>query len=281
MLNNLIGASYVLWSLEGSMPMSSFKQKKDIENSAFPIEMIVRDIRDDNKATLSRVFWELGAIIFSGFGTTLLLQEDYLPKLTKTFLPNNTPSWFVYIVELVIAVLLFALFSICLCLVIRKIYSANDNKGTNEKRRNLAEYFHKIILNNIITGVSFEKRAWKKRRQYEDAPDDSESKEYYWREIRLYICEAIYYLKVANDQIKDNQIFEAGNRDEYKSFIKKIGKGTLRTVLAIYMQTYDNLKDLNQFAGLIENEEDLNCIKKDLDTMNVKIANISRNNKNN
>jgi len=256
--------------------MSSFKQKKDIENSAFPIEMIVRDIRNDNKATLSRVFWELGAIVFSGFGTTLLLQEQYLPSLITMFLPDQAPTWFIYIVELIVAFLLFALFSICLCKIIRIIYSVDDNKGTNEKRKNLAEFFHKIILNNIITGVSFEKKAWKKRKQYEDAPDNSESKNYYWREIRLYICEAIYYLKVANEQIKDKQILETGNRDEYKAFINNIGKGTLSTVLDIYNQTYNNLVELNKFANLSENEDDLKNIKANLDDMYVKINNMMK-----
>ena len=71
--------------------MPSFKQKKDIENSAFPIERLVREIRDFNKDTISKMFWQLAGIGFSGIGTSISLQDEYLPRFVKCVLNVKEP----------------------------------------------------------------------------------------------------------------------------------------------------------------------------------------------
>ena len=177
------------------------------------------------------------------------------------------------------------------------MFNAGDNKKTRKQREDLAEYYHKIILNNIITGVSFEKRAWNKRVQFfqkekeiekrelmygshESHPNnvvdldvtDTESQQYYFREIRLYICEAVYYFKVANQQMREQGIFEYGERDEYIDFIKIIGLGTLKSVYDIYVKSYYNLSDLNNFALMSDqNKPDLDDIKDFLNDFDLRL----------
>lgn len=267
--------------------MPSFKQKKDFESSAFPIEIMIREIRDYYKNTLLKIVWQFLGIVFSGIGTSLIAQNGLLSLFVVNCLNIEKDSMSFYVTEILCAFVFFIVIVMIIWGIIFLCFSGKDNKNSDKDRADLAEYFHKIILNNIITGVSFEKKAWKTRERYkskEISTDDEnlkksieEAQGYYLRDIKLYICESIYYFKVANEQMNKSFIFESGKREKYQEFIKKVGFGTLRSVYELYDKSYKNLDELNKWAGTTDqNKNDMTEIKTFLNTMSGKVEELEK-----
>ena len=283
--------------------MQSFKIKKDIENSAYPIEMMVRDIKLKGEISWGRMIADVTAVTFSGIGTTLCLQEEYLPRILKCVFKIRTASLQLFILEALLAFGIFALITGAAWGLIHRYYQDVDNKKTKESREELVDYYYKVVLNNILTGVSYVKKAWKKRDEYkkkdeciadrnkkileigmdQEAKDnlekqnrkDAESQQYYSREIRLYICEAIFYFKTANVQFNEKHYFESGEREEYLELLQMIGMGTLQSVYEMYKKSLDNIIEIDKFVGdsMYDNSEDEGAIKNFLNDYDTKMKN--------
>ena len=169
-----------------------------------------------------------------------------------------------------------------LCIYLRS--KDSDEKRYDRDRKELAEYFHKVILNNILTGISFVKKACNKKKEYDNKDNlikeldktqkdwktmenvYKESQKYYIQEIRLYISEALFYFKIANKQFENKKIFEIGMRREFVEFIDIVGVSTFKNLFDMYIQSYDNLKELNKFINDNDNKTDIESIRKFLDS---------------
>lgn len=250
--------------------MQSYKLRKIIETVLFPIEEDIKDIKEQNEKNWTSLMWQIFSVVFSGIGTTLLCQDNFIPTWINALLQRNEEveqaqsSISLFLLEFFVAILFFGVF----CLIFLKISAGcialKDRKGSEKERRKLIEYFHKVILNNILTGISFTKKAKSRNEtvkdlnmQMEKEEDESRRKQFekehdaIQEEIELYACEAIYYFEIAEKQIRKKNIFEVGNRNNYRKFVDEIGIVTLRKTLSMYERALNELKSLRLDADVI------------------------------
>jgi hypothetical protein len=167
-------------------------------------------------------------------------------------------------------------------------------KKRDKDRKELAEYFHKVILNNILTGISFMKRAWNKKKEYDkkeilinrldSQKEDYEemkstyrdSQKYYVKEIKLYISEALFYFKTANKQFEKKKIFEKGMREAYVEFIDIVGLSTFKNLFDMYEQSYNNMRELSSFMGENDNQLDIKEIGEFLTSKKMDLKDIEK-----
>lgn len=257
--------------------MQAYKLRKIFETVIYPVEDEIRGIREENDKSWKKVIEQVGSVVFSGIGTTIAFQEDFLPAIIRKYSPCRD-ELFLFFLQFFIAIAIFVGITTILWLCIYLKSKANDEKRHDKDRRELAEYFHKVILNNILTGISFIKRAWNKKKEYDNKDEliekldktkkdceetenaYRESQKYYVKEIRLYISEALFYFKMANKQFENKKIFESGMRREYVEFIDIVGLSTFKNLFDMYTQSYDNLIVLNAFMDDKDNQSDIKRI---------------------
>lgn len=141
--------------------MESYKPRKNSEISLYPIELTLKKMHDENKRDLKNIMYKTASVFLSGIGTIFLFQNEYLQNMVKevvTFKKLNCDSWILGILTSLIGILIFVIINIIVWGIV-KIKGANeDSKRNREIREDTAEYFHKVILNNIIMGLSFAKK---------------------------------------------------------------------------------------------------------------------------
>lgn len=257
--------------------MQAYKLRKTFETVIYPVEDELRGIREENEKSWKKIICQVGSVVFSGIGTTIAFQDDFLPVVIRKYSPCND-AVFLFLLQFFSACFLFAGVTFVLWWMIRLKSKASDKKRYDKDRRELAEYFHKVILNNVLTGISFTKRAWNKKRDY-NAKEEliqkldkskkgydkiesncRESQNYYVKEIKLYISEALFYFKLANKQFENKKIFETGMRREYIEFIDIVGLSTFKNLFDMYTQSYNNLEELNVFIDGKDNQSDIKNI---------------------
>lgn len=209
--------------------MQSYKIKKITETSMFPIEYELKLMREENSANWFTLMWQLISIVFSGIAVTLLCQKEYIPSLFNYIALKFSLSVIVkYLIEITSILFLFIfLVSLAFYLIKFKI-KVKDNKSIDADRKKLAEYFHKIIFNNITTGRSLLKKGL-------GLPKE---------EQELYFCEAIYYFELAHSDIISYKIFEEGARHRYILFLKNIGVNAILNTLKVYRESIEQLEGL-------------------------------------
>lgn len=263
----------------GAINMQAYKLRKIIETVIYPVEDELRGIREENDKSWKKVVKQVSSVAFSGIGTTIAFQNEFLPAIIKKYSPCSD-ELFLFFLEFFIAIVIFIGITAFFWLWIYLSSKDNDEKKHDEERKELAEYFHKVILNNILTGISFTKRAWNKKEEYkkkemlincldkkkEDYEEKKEayrdSQKYYTKEIRLYISEALFYFKTANRQFEKKKIFEKGMRKAYVEFIDIVGFSTFKNLFDMYGQTYENMKELCNFMEDSDNQLDVEKIGK-------------------
>lgn len=207
--------------------MQSYKIKKMTETSMFPIEYEIRKMREENSSNWFRLMWQLTSVVFSGCATTLLCQHDYIPSLfDKLANALSIPTVLRYISEILFILLIFIGLVSFTHFVIKYKVKVKDNKADKISRARLAEYFHKVIFNNITAGRSFLKK----------------SLSCSGKEKELYLCEAFYYFILAYKDIKEKDIIEVGARKSYVLFLKEVGKSVLKDTINLLKDSINILK---------------------------------------
>ena len=227
--------------------MQSYKLRKTSETALFPIEHELRMLRQENDKSWTILMLKILSVVFSGIGTTVLFQENGIPALVKYILCNKlekciSMGWII-IIQSLFAIAVFAIMSFISVKVINWWNSSKDNKKNNLERENLAEIFHKIILNNIITGKSFTKKAQAKFTEMQVKENGDKIKEIK-REFCLYLSEAIYYFMIADRQIREEKIIEIGVRENYQEFLNEVGILALVESFSMYEASVNELKEL-------------------------------------
>lgn len=240
--------------------MQSYKLRKTSETALFPIEHELRMLRQENDKSWTTLMAKVLSVILSGIGTTVLCQDNCIPALTQyifdVILKKSIPIGWIIIIQTFLAVGIFVLLSLIFIKIINVRNDSKDNKKDDLERENLAEVFHKIILNNIITGKSFTKKARIKftemQKQIEEAGNENnqkgkENKEQVRetkRELCLYLSEAFYYFMIAERQIRNKNIIEIGTRAKYLEYLDEVGILTLTESLLMYEKSVGELKNL-------------------------------------
>lgn len=208
-----------------------YKLNKTFENSVYPIEIELKEI---NKNTLSNTLNNLAAAIFSGIGTSILFQENCLPKLLKSIycwlgLPKDGSGEAICNI-LVVIILFWILYFIGWGINkhTRKKHELYEKKATSEGRRELAEIFHKSVINDIVTGISF--------------VDKAEELEYKGDVAEMYLYESSYYFIRAKVQMEKMEALSPEKNERHRKFLKEVGSNTMRSTCKVYKAGLEKLK---------------------------------------
>jgi len=69
--------------------MKTYKLNKTFENSAYPIAQELSKLRLSTKKSIFNIIGNISAAFFSGVGTSILFQEECLPKLFNLLFQND------------------------------------------------------------------------------------------------------------------------------------------------------------------------------------------------
>lgn len=200
-----------------------YKLNKTFENSIYPIEIELKEI---NKNTLSNSLNNLAAAIFSGIGTSILFQDNCMPKLLKLlycWLGLIEGGVGEAICNIVIVIILFwILYFIGLGINkhTRKKHELYEKKATSEGRRELAEIFHKSVINDIVTGISF--------------VDKAEELEYKGDVATMYLFESAYYFIRAKVQMEKMEALSPEKDEGHIKFLEEVGLNTMISTCKVY-----------------------------------------------
>lgn len=203
--------------------MKSYKLNKTFENSIFPIEQELKAI---NKNTLTSTLNNLAAAVFSGIGTSILFQDNCLPKLLKflySFLKLSEDGIGETVCNILIVIILFVLLYFVGFKVnthVRRKSDPNKKKKTSEGRSEFAEKFHKSIINDIVIGLSF--------------VDKAEELDYRGDVSQMYLYEAAYYFIQAKIQMEEMELLSPEKNKNQDQFIKEIGLNTIKSTCMVF-----------------------------------------------
>lgn len=216
--------------------MESYKPRKNSEISLYPIELTLKKMQDENKRNFKNTIYKTSAAFLSGIGTIFLFQNKYLYNIVETlfeFFEWNCTSWEIGILTFIMGAALFFIINIIAWGLCKVIDANEDSKRNKNLREDIAEYFHKVILNNIIMGLSFAKKA-------SNLLTTKASK----NQCCFYTSQALFYLKTAIRELDKKQIFEAGGREQYLEFIDEVGWITLYETLHMLNSTFREIDNI-------------------------------------
>jgi len=111
--------------------------------------------------------------------------------------------------------------------VVNREKSIGEIKKSESGREELLEVFHKSIINNIATGLSF--------------VDKADENKYQTDVDRLYLLEALYYFTIGKIDIDKIGLFETRENRFNVMLVERIGKQTLLTTLVVFLSGVDKV----------------------------------------
>lgn len=233
----------------------AYKLNKTFENSAFPLE---QELKELNKNTAKSVFNSLAATVFSGVGTSFLFQNNCIPLLMeRVFARWSIPSCSIMaaLINIIIVMIVFSvlyIIGLLVCIFGRKFGRKATNKlykkkETDDGIRELAEIFHKSIINDIITGISFVDKSAEVAQMNESMKNDSSQVKISDSIVNMYLYEAVYYFKQAKLQMEYMKLFDTNKKEINKKFRDEIGENTIKTTCKVFYdglcKLYDKIDD--------------------------------------
>lgn len=213
--------------------MKSYKLNKTFENSIYPLEQELKSI---NKTTIWRTLSNLSAAVFSGIGTSILFEDNCIPKILNNIYDKKNIGIDTIEAARINIIVVIALFIILflLGLLINKITKGICNsrydykkKKNQQGRSELAERFHKIIINDIVTGLSF--------------VDKSEELQYSGSVAEMYLYEASYYFIQAKLEMEYMELLNPEKNKNHLKFIDEIGENTIISTCKVYKDGLNKL----------------------------------------
>ena len=221
--------------------MKSYKLNKTFENSIYPLEQELKSI---NNNTISSTFNNLAGVVFSGIGTSVLFQDECIPKVLSLMYDSINFSDKGYGRAIGNTVVVIILFVILFFVGKKGNKLAREEKGllkkkkTSQGRSELRERFHKSIINDIVIGLSF--------------VDKAEEIKYMGDVAEMYLYEAVYYFMQAKIQMEEMELLDTEKSAEHDKLIKEIGQNTIETTCKVF---HSGLKKLyGQLPEGTENE---------------------------
>lgn len=101
-------------------------------------------------------------------------------------------------------------------------------KATSEGRRELAEIFHKSVINDIVTGISFVDKA----EELKDKGDVAE----------MYLYESAYYFIRAKVQMEKMEALSPEKDLGHRKFLEEVGLNTMNSTCKVYDAGLEKLK---------------------------------------
>lgn len=198
----------------------------------------------------SSTITEVGGTIFSSILAVLvekaMISYDFSSGVFS-FLGTVNP-----VAKTIIIYIAVFITASCICralsTIAKKITKAQDNKKHPEQIENLKKYFYKKVLNDIVTGISLEKKASELQKVNASGVIQDQDKAL----ISIYLTEAVYYFNQAIRGITDFQLVEYPNkkRKNYALYLKDIGADTLERIFKLCTESLGRIGDVEKdFLG--------------------------------
>lgn len=218
-----------------------------LNKSNEPLEVFLEERFSELESTMSSKISSgivnIGEIVFS-VGLTFLLEikVDPFEKIWGIFpfFKGNTPSFITTSVSCIIIFLLSIAISHLVILFIKRIKAFfSDNKSTPSDAYKLEEYFYKKVLNDIVTGISLEKKSSELLQNIKN----SETKEQDTNLYLIYLIESTFYFNQAISHLTEKNIIEINNpnRTEYTDFLQSVNPNILREIFTICTSTLSRI----------------------------------------
>lgn len=236
-----------------------YKLNKSNEPLEVFLEERFAELESTMSSKISSGIVNIGEIVFSA-GLTFLLEREFDPfkKVWDVFLASKENT-FSFMTTSVSCIIIF-LFSIAIShFVIFCIKAAkgffSDNKSTPSDAYKLEEYFYKKVLNDIVTGISLEKKSYELLQNIEK----SETREQDINLHLIYLMESTFYFNQAISHITERNIIEIDNpnRIEYTDFLQSVNPNILCEIFTICIKTLDRIIfALEQHGQSVQNAND-------------------------
>lgn len=227
-----------------------YKLNKSNEPLEIAIEEQVSRLEEYIDKRSSSTITEVGGTIFSSILAVLvekaMISYDFSSGVFS-FLGTVNP-----VAKTIIIYIVVFITASCICRVLsilaRKITKAQDNKKHPEQIENLKKYFYKKVLNDIVTGISLEKKASELQEANASGVIQDQDKAL----ISIYLTEAVYYFNQASRGITDFQLVEYPNekRKNYALYLEDIGADTLERIFKLCTESLGRIANVQMdFLG--------------------------------
>jgi hypothetical protein len=109
--------------------MQAYKLRKIFETVIYPVEDELRGIREENDKSWKKVVKQVGSVAFSGIGTTIAFQKEFLPAIIKNHSPCSD-ELFLFFLEFFVAMAVFVGITALLWFLIYLSSKDSDEKKT-------------------------------------------------------------------------------------------------------------------------------------------------------
>ena len=69
--------------------MQAYKLRKIFETVIYPVEEELRGKREENDKSWKKIVEQVGSVAFSGIGTTIAFQNEFLPAIIRKVSPGS------------------------------------------------------------------------------------------------------------------------------------------------------------------------------------------------
>ncbi len=233
--------------------MKSYKISQTIEKNLYPIEAKLDEIKESQRKTMhqlveiySPVF--ISAILTVSFGESVFRSGIPLEQESSlSFFETLFHTWWGKSLYILGVFIVFAAVSFLLFKWFHMIADRRDNKGTYNKRKQIAKDFYKVIIPEIITGVSLFERAYEielaatvgtentTEIDAEKITVDPTSNTTISNKAVLYYYEAFYHFKLVADGIEKDQLLEYkySDRENLEKLYEIIGRDALKKAVQL------------------------------------------------
>jgi large-conductance mechanosensitive channel len=234
--------------------MKSYKISQTIEKNLYPIEAKLDEIRESNRKNL-RQFLDIYAPVFisavltAAFGGSIVSNSvETAEDVVLTFWERVFHSWFGKSLCILVVFVIFAFVIFFICKILHIIADRRDNKGTSNKRNQIAKVFYKVIIPEIITGVSLFERAYEIELAVNGEGDEVagvDAEDIHLDELDgnqpvrnkaiLYYYESFYHFKLVAEGLDKEQIIECkdSERENLKKLYEVIGVDALKKAIGL------------------------------------------------
>lgn len=237
-----------------------YKLNKSNEPILITLHEELGNLENSISSDLSSALVTVAEIIFSGLLTFFIDRDiDLLSSYWRCMGISPSQSQILWGTVLSCAVVFLGTIGMCKLVVfivngIRKTFK--DEKKTLLGIYQLERYFYQKVLNDIITGVSLEKKSCELLAGLDTSTSPVQDKDL----SSIYLVEAVFYFHEAYRSIAEKQIFEVANpeRENYTAFLNEINPGVVCNIFLMCEETlYRIINTLD--AG---NEQTIESAKK-------------------
>ena len=202
---------------------------------------------DELEATLnkrvSNALVNIGEIVF-GAVMAFLLDEKIVPLKnfwdSIPFFQSDSVSFVKTILSCTLIFWGVIGVSHCLVFIFTQIKARwKDRKATPSDAYRLEKIFYKSVLNNIVTGISLEKKAFELSRNQANTATQEQDADLF----HIYLVESLFYFNETIYNIEKYNILEINNssRENYTEFLDDINANAVIKILQICDSTLDRI----------------------------------------